>query len=194
MTLTRFRFIACAALLLLLAGCATPGGKLQRAGQAQAFDIALDSPLDWARIKGYRSETWTIDGQALNQLNIYSQIKPGEHVMLRGKQKKSRPDGPWFKAGMRGDEIRDIVVDAYRELSWTRISTQNLRPADFAGTAGYRFDLVMTEPNGLVYQGTAAVAVRDGNLDLLVWIAPREHYYGRDIDEVNSMLDRMRFM
>ena len=41
--------------------------------------------------------------------------------------------------------------------------------------------------------GTAAVAERDNFLTVLVWMAPREHYYGRDVAAVNSMLDGVRF-
>ena len=39
----------------------------------------------------------------------------------------------------------------------------------------------MTNPGGLIYQGTAAAAERDDRLTVLVWMAPEEHYYGRDV-------------
>ena len=44
-----------------------------------------------------------------------------------------------------------------------------------------------------IYQGTAAVAERDNCLTGWCWMAPREHYYGRDVAAVNAMLDGMRF-
>ena len=57
---------------------------------AQAlFDLALDTGLDWARLKAPRQEQWTIDGAPLNQLIIISRIKPGEHIFLGARERRS---------------------------------------------------------------------------------------------------------
>src|SRR5690606_14050284 len=99
--------------ILLLAACATstgPGGQLQEAARTVRInELELQSDLAWARIRGQsRLETWTIDGPALNRLLVVTRVKPGEHVFLQGKQRRSRPDGPWYRAGMRPDELRDL--------------------------------------------------------------------------------------
>ena len=73
----RARAVALVALLALLAGCATGGGRLQRAGGAEIFDLAFDTQLDWARLRVPRQERWTIDGESLNQLLITSRVKAG---------------------------------------------------------------------------------------------------------------------
>ncbi len=182
-----------ALVFLLLVACASPGGKLQVAGAATAFDMQLDSGLDWSRIKLPRQEVWTIDGTALNSLNILSGIKANEHVFMLARERKRRPDGPWFRPGMRPDELRDIILDGLREQGWSNVSADNLRPQRFGSVDGLRFDLMMTNTDGLAYAGTVAAAEKDGQLRLLLWKAPREHYYGRDIEAVNRMLDGMRF-
>jgi hypothetical protein len=188
------RPVAMLLVLLLLAACATgPGGKFQPRGVTTAFDMTLESDLDWARVKSRRAELWTIDGLLLNRLMIFSKVAPGEHVFQRAKERRSRPDGPWYRAGMRLDELQQLVVDGLVDQDWVGVTPANLRPHDFGGVEGARFDLRMTHADGLVYEGTAAVAERDGHLTVLVWLAPKEHYHGRDIAAVNQMLDGMRF-
>lgn len=187
------RALIAAGLLVLLAACAGAGGRLQQAGQAEVFDLQLDTQLDWARVRMPRQETWTIDGTPLNQLTIISRIKPGEHVFLHSRERKSRPDGPWFRPGMRPDEVRDILVDGLRGAGWANVRGGNLRPASFGGTPGLRFELDLDNPTGLVYRGIATAAERDGRLTVLVWIAPAEHYYGRDAEAVSRMFDSLRF-
>jgi hypothetical protein len=155
--------------------------------------MTVDTSLDWARIKSRRQELWTIDGVQLNRLLIFSQVKPNEHVFQMLKERKSRPDGPWYRPGMRLDELQKLVADGLADQKWAGVTTTNLRPHGFGGVEGVRFDLQMANESGLVYQGTAAVAERNSFLTVLVWMAPREHYYGRDVAAVNAMLDGVRF-
>lgn len=181
---------------LLMAACAGggAGGRLQSAGDAAVFDLGLETSLDWARVKSTRREQWTIDGAPLNQLTIISRIKPDEHVFLGARARRGRPDGPWFRPGMRPDEVRDIIVDGLREAGWANVEATRLRPAGFGPVPGLRFDLDLDNPSGLVYRGLVAAAEREGRLTVLVWIAPAEHYYGRDVDAVSRMFDSLRFV
>ncbi len=194
MTISRIKIAAIVALLLLLSSCASPGGTLQRAGSADVFDMQMDTDLNWSRIKGPHQEIWTIDGMALNSLSIFSGVKPGEHVFMMTRERTSRPDGPWFRAGMRPEEIRDIVVDAMQGMRMVNVHSDNLRPQRYGTLDGLRFDFTMTNADGLIYKGTAAAVEKDGKLTLLLWKAPSEYYYGRDIAAVNKMLDNIRFV
>jgi hypothetical protein len=109
------------------------------------------------------------------------------------RERKSRPDGPWYRAGMRLDELQKLVADGFTDQQWVNIQTGNLRPHTFGSVEGIRFDIEMTNPDGLIYKGTAAVAERNKLLNVIVWIAPKEYYHGRDVAAVESMLDGMRF-
>ncbi|ALN59094.1 hypothetical protein RDV84_14175 [Lysobacter yananisis] len=188
----RLKTFAAALAVLALAGCAA--NTLQRAGASTVFDLRLDSTLDWARIKGARQETWTIDGTRLNQLRIYSNIKPGEHVFMARKEKASKPDGPWFRSGMRPDELRDLVLDGLREEGAVNLDSGELHPHRFGAVDGLRFDFAMSNADGLNYKGTVAAVEREGKLTSLVWMAPSEHYYSRDAAAVGRMLDTMQFV
>lgn len=190
---TLLRAALLAAAIVLVAACAGAGGRLQEAGNATVFDLHLDTSLDWARVRQPRIEQWTIDGAPLNQLSIISRIKPREHVFLSARERSWRPDGPWFRAGMRPDEVRDIVLDGLRGAGWANVEASNLRPAGWGGVPGLRFEIDLDNPNGLVYRGMATAAERDGRLTVLLWVAPAEHYYGRDAEAVGRMFDSLRF-
>ena len=194
MTSRAIRLAAALLCALLVVACASPGGKLQTAGTVTVFDLRLDTQLAWARIKQQRHEVWTIDGTALNQLHIYSKVKPGEHVFQLSKERKSRPDGPWYRRDMRLDELQQLVVDGLVDQGFVGVASSNLRPHTFGGVDGLRFDVSMANTDGLLYEGTSAVAERQGLLTVTVWLAPKEHYYGRDVAAVNTMLDGLRFI
>jgi hypothetical protein len=182
-------------LSLLLALSACGGNRLLKAGSGvEVFDMQLDTGLDWARVKRPRQELWTIDGMPLNRFVVISGIKPDEHVFLLRRERARRPDGPWYRPGMRPDEIRDVLLDALREGGWSNVQSSNLRPANFGGVAGLRFDAVLTEKNGLIYKGTFGAAEHNGRLTQFFWMAPAEYYYGRDVVAVNKMIDSIRFV
>lgn len=100
---------------------------------------------------------------------------------------------PWFRGGMRADELRDLILDGLREEGAVNVSGSQLRPQRFSNVDGVRFDFAMTDAGGLNYKGTAAAVERDGKLTALVWLAPGEHYHDRDVVAVNRMLDGMQF-
>jgi len=180
---------------LALTACTGAGGRLVKAENGiEVFDMTLDTGLDWARIKRPRQELWTIDGMPLNRFVVISGIKPNEHVFLLTRERARKPDGPWYRPGMRPDEIRDVVLDALREGGWSNVQSSNLRPANFGSVAGLRFDAVLTEKNGLIYKGTFGAAEHNGRLTQFFWMAPAEYYYDRDIVAVNKMIDSIRFV
>lgn len=189
------RYLLIVAAALLLNACASSGGRLQQAGTAaEVYGMTLRTDLNWSRIKLPRQELWTIDGPGLNSLNIIPETKPGEHVFHLAKERKSRPDGPWYRTGMRPDELRDVILDAIREQGWADVDSSNFRPHDFSGTAGIRFDVRQTSPEGLRYQGSVGAFERNGRLTVLYWKAPEEYYYGRDAQAVNRLIDAVGFV
>ena len=188
------RFLLLALLATFLAGCAS-GGRLVSAAQGvRVFDLEFDTSLDWARTRDTRIELWTIDGMPLNEFVVIAKVRPNEHVFLGARERKNRPDGPWYRSGMRPDEIRDLLLDAMRGDGWSHVAASNLRPARFGSVDGIRFDIELTHANGLRYRGTYAAAEHEGKLTHWFWIAPAEHYYGRDLAAVNRMFDSARFV
>lgn len=189
------RSLALACLMLALASCAGQGGRLIPAGDGiRVFDMRVDSGMDWARIRQPRMEFWTIDGLPLNEFVFVSAVKPGEHVFLVARERKHRPDGPWYRSGMRPDEIRDVVLDALRQDGWTQVVATGLRPARFGSSPGLRFEAELTHANGLRYRGMFGAVERNGRLNHFLWLAPAEHYYPRDASAVARMFDSISFV
>lgn len=188
-------FLLLFAAALLGAGCAGYGGRLVSAGpDVRVFDLQVDTALDWSKRRVDRAELWTIDGMPLNQFVVVSRVKPGEHVLLASRERKSRPDGPWYRPGMRPDEIRDVILDALRQGGWTDVEALNLRPADFGSVAGLRFEAALTQESGLHYRAMFGAAEHDGRLTHFFWMAPVEYYYGRDEAAVSQMFETIRFV
>lgn len=187
--------LALACLMLVLASCAGRGGRLVPAGEGvRVFDMRVDTRMDWARTRQPRMEFWTIDGLPLNELVFVSAVKPGEHVFLISRERKRRPDGPWYRSGMRPDEIRDVILDGLRQEGWTQVVPTGLRPVRFGGKPGLRFEADLTHAGGLRYRAMFGAVERNGRLTHFLWLAPAEHYYPRDSSTVARMFDSIRFV
>ena len=178
-------------LLSLLAACG--GGRLVQPGTVEAGDIVVDTPLAWSRFTFSRYQIWTIDGVPLNRLYFISSVRNGEHVFLERRATKRRPDGPVYRTGMRPDEIRDLLLDAFSEGGAIGVASGELRPAHFGDRDGLRFEFQASTDTGLQYRGQALAAERGDTLAVVVWMAPAEFYYDRDIAGVTRLLDSARF-
>jgi hypothetical protein len=134
-----------------------------------------------------------MDGELLNLLYLIPTVKEGDYIFLGQRQSKRRPDGPFYHRGMRADEIRDLVSDGLFGAGFVGVQATNLRPANFGGREGLRFDLTMSNPEGLQYQGLVAAFEHDKGLALAIFIAPSEYYFPRDGEKVSRMLDTLRW-
>ena len=185
-----------AALLLglCIAGCSATGGPLVRPGPNPAGGgLSIDSEMEWTRIPGQRYQTWTIDGELLNRLYLVPRVREGEYIFLGRRQTARRPDGPFYRRGMRPDELRDLVLDGLRMAGGVNVAGRNLRPADFGGREGLRFDFDLSNEEGLRYDGMAAAFEHENGLALAIFLAPGEYYYPRDAARVSRMLDTLRW-
>lgn len=179
--------LACAALT------ACGGGRLVQPGTVEAGNIVVDTPLAWSRFTFSRYQIWTIDGIALNRLYFIPSVRNGEHVFLERRASKRRPDGPVYRSGMRPDEIRDLLLDAFSEGGAIGVASGELRPARFGDRDGLRFEFQASTDTGLLYRGQVVAAERGDTLAVVVWMAPAEFYYDRDIASVTQLLDSVRF-
>ena len=188
----RHAWMLCA--LLALAGCATTGGRLVQAGPNPAGGrLTIDSEMEWTRASAQRYQLWTIDGELLNTLYLVPAVREREYIFLGRRQTERRPDGPFYQRGMRADELRDLIADGLQLAGLVNVQATNLRPVDFGGREGLRFDFSSSTTEGLAYQGMAAAFEHEQGLALAVFLAPREYYYPRDAAKVSRMLDTLRW-
>jgi hypothetical protein len=185
--ITRRGLIAVGAGGALLAGCASI--RLAKAGGyrvERAFSVQLSRP--WSdlsaalvpRPKGVH--LLTIDGPALNQLYLAS-IKPGDPLFRHADR-----DTPvvTYRADMSDSELVEFVIDSLANTYQDPQSTA-LRPQTFASAPGVRFDISARTEGGLDMSGAALVARGGDNLNLMVFLAPSEHYYAAYSAEIDSI-------
>lgn len=181
------------AIVALLAACGGAGGPLVKPGPNPAGGgLLIDSQMEWTRFSGSRFQLWTIDGPLLNRLYLVPTVREKEFIFLGQRQTKRRPDGAFYKRGLREDELRDVILDGLRAVGAVNLQPQDLRPARFGARDGLRFEFSMANEEGLKYDGMVAAFEHDKGLALAIFMAPTEFYYPRDAEKVSTMLDTLR--
>lgn len=180
------------ALCLALAACTSSGPLVVPGPTTAGGKLMIDSEMEWTRFSTSRYQMWTIDGELLNRLYLIPAVREREFIFLGQRQTKRRPDGAFYKRGLRADELRDLVLDGLRAVGTVNLESRNLRPATFGGREGLRFEFSMSNEEGLKYQGMAAAFEHEKGLALALYMAPSEFYYPRDEAKVAKMLDTLR--
>lgn len=176
-------------LLLALPGCVSD--RVRPGVDVRIGEITLTSPVGWSQ-RGYgRERYWTIDGPALNSIAIFQNVREGEHLLLLPRGRR-RDEGAIYRASMSEAEVQELFADALQSLGLLNVSTTGLRPAPFGSRSGFRFELVYDTPRGLNYRGLVLAEIDGGTLSYLVYDAPSEFYFERDLDSVEALFNSLR--
>ena len=189
----RMHAVMVVVLVLLLAACAAGGPLVTPGPQRIGSQLTIEAGMEWTRTQGLREQLWTIDGPQLNSLHLIPVVREREFIFLGERQTKRRPDGAFYHRGMRADELRDLITDGMRASGAVNIVVTNLRPVDFGGREGLRFEMAMDNETGLKYRAMAAAFEHEKGLALALFYAPVEYYYPRDEAKVSAMLDTLRW-
>ena len=189
----RMHAVIVVVLALLLAACAAGGPLVTPGTQRIGSQLTIDAGMEWTRTQGLREQLWTIDGPQLNSLHLIPIVREREFIFLGERQTKRRQDGAFYHRGMRPDELRDLIADGMRAAGAVNLVVTNLRPVDFGGREGLRFEMAMDNETGLKYRAMAAAFEHEKGLALALFYAPVEYYYPRDEAKVSAMLDTLRW-
>ena len=127
----------------------------------------------------------SVDGPWLDRLYLTDGLAPGEPLVR--PESRDRPN-PVFRADMSAQEQVEFVADSVSALGYVRVETKSLRPAVFAGGPAVRFDLTASTKEGLDIAGQGETVVVGGKLKVMLYLAPREHYYGSLLSEVDAIM------
>lgn len=181
--------------VLLLAGCATATSVSEgpyKVGKAYQIEVGQQwAALPQVLTSQRTGRFLTIDGPDLNLLQLVPALK--ENQSLLKERSKDNPV-PKYRADMSPTEIVEFVTDTMATQGYQNISTQALRPSPFGTLSGVRFDLRAQAPDGLNINGTALFAQRDGKLNLIVYLAPEEYYYGLHASEIERILSSVTLL
>jgi len=182
------RILTIATLAFVLSACAGFQAVKPDAPVTIGSRLSVSPQVLWARPtgSGITDAVWTIDGFGLNELHFMVGKKAGDKLFnVRGDAGK---DFPVVKKGMLPNDTMELVVNSLTKLGNNQVRSTNLAPAPFGQPdAGFRFDLSYVNADGLEMRGTALAAQRKDMVDVLLFIAPNEHYYGKLKETVDRL-------
>lgn len=168
--------------------------KLREKGAAVTVadsNVSVTPGRDWNRLSetvGKKTETWTIDGEQLNDVTFYGGIEQGK-PLVKERHKKKDPL-PKFTASTLLVEIPELLEGTYRTYkgigAFQLLGTQ---PTKFLGKDGVAFTYQYTDADELTRKGEARAAIIDGKLYMVTFDAPRLHYYDRTIADFRALAD-----
>ena len=182
-----------AALVLALAACAhvskvNTGETTVRNRLTVTVDTAWNQ---FERGMADNTPTWTIEGITVDALQFYVGIKDGELIAPTPSSGKGVLPLT-FKASMQPAE----VVSLYQGL-WTRdgssFTLDKLEPSEFLGAKGFRFEYSLTRKvDDVRLKGVAYAAVRNGELFVINYSAPRLAFFPRYVGRVETLVKTAR--
>lgn len=177
------RIAACfVAAHLLFVATTAPAHKLRLRGEAVAVagsTVTVTPSRDWntlSRKVGKNTETWTVDGEQLNDVTFFAGI-PAGMPLVRERSKKRDPL-PKFTRTTLLVEIPELLEGTYRTYknsgSFRLLSSE---PGRFLGKDGVSFTYEFIDVDELTRRGEARAAIIDDKLYMITFEAPRLNYF-----------------
>lgn len=165
----------------VLTGCGDPllvkPDEHDRIGEA----YRVDPQIEWSRQQDHKLQIWTVDGPLLEQLRLYAGIANGDSLLPTPGRSISRQEWgqrPKYHKGMRAHDVMELVATTLAQSGAVDVGAGRLRPAEFGGRSGFRFDLRFASDLGVTYRGLAAgMITQDGRLHLILYMGAQPHYF-----------------
>ena len=173
---TRRMLAGAAALCVVYASAASANSyrEKDKAATVAGSSLSVKPPRDWNRLDakpGKFAETWTLDGEQLNDVTFYAAVEPGQ-PLVRERNKKRDPLPKFAKTTLL-IEVPELLEGTYR--AYKKIADFNLTgsyPDKFLGQDGIRFTYDFVDADALPRKGEARAALIDGKLYMATFDAP----------------------
>ena len=182
MKIHRLALVACA---VILAACSNLA--VVERGDALVSDhlsVQIDQP--WNRFDGSIAgpvPTWTREGFTVDTLQFFVAVKDGKPIAPA--RDKTKP--MIFRDGMQAHEIVSLFENFYTQDGST-FKLDRLAPDSFVGRDGFRFEFTrLRKSDDLRLSGVGWGAISGGELTVIVFTAPRIHFFGAEIGEVERL-------
>jgi hypothetical protein len=177
---------ACAA----LAGCAAMA-KVEPGQQTVSDRLVVDLDGPWNRfnrasLAGLDVPTWTVEGFTVDKLQFFVGIKDGEVLADRPKgAKEQRP--LTFHKEMKAHEIVALFEGLYTQDGST-FTLEKIEPITFVGAPGFKFSYTLIRrADDVKLSGVGYGAIRNGELNAIVYSAPHLGFFPRYQDQIEKM-------
>jgi hypothetical protein len=151
---------------------------------------------DWNELSikpGKKAETWTLDGEQLNDVTWFGGIAPGE-ALLRERSKKRKPL-PKFTGETLLVEIPELLEVTYRsEKEIASFGLTGSSPDRFLGHDGIRFTYEYIDKDNLPRKGEGLGTLVKGKLYMVTFDAPRLHYFDASLGDFHALSDSAALM
>ena len=183
--------------LTLLGGC--EGYSLIKPEQQNVDGALLVKPgMEWNKLGSLNIEgkiqVWTLDGTALNRLTFFEGVGDGEALFKPRSgpfgTAKQEENPPVFRSSMNPFEVQELLqATVARNFQTTIVECRNLKPVQFAGGPGFRFDTKFTARDEVDRIGAFVGTVRGGRLYALWFFGAGSYYFDRYLPEFNRLAD-----
>lgn len=185
------------ALSMLLAATQAEAHKLHKQGEAAAVadsSLTVTPSRDWNQLGakvGKKTETWTLDGEQLNDITFFAGIEPGK-PLVKEKSKKREPL-PKFTSSTLLAEVPELLENTSRAFKGSgSFQVASVEPTRFLDTDGVVFTYEFTDEDQLTRKGEARAAIIGGKLYMITFEAPRLSYFGKVISDFRALADTAR--
>jgi len=165
---------------LVLAGCGAalvPSDKPAAIGNG----VSVMPQRSWNRI-AKAPEAWTTQGPQIDMVRFFSGVRSGDPLISR------LPDDRYkFDAKMLPNDIQDLVVATLQSEGNKTVQADNLAPCPFGAAKGFCFDVYFASPDDLEMKGLAMARKQNDRLDLILFQAPAEYYFGEMSPDVKKL-------
>lgn len=192
--MTKRTIFAVFALALSCAAPALASNTLIAKGQAVAVaksPMTVTPDREWNKMgarPGRNSETWTIDGDGLNDVTFYGGIE-NDHTLFREVDKHGKPL-PHFKSTMLLTDLPTLFENSRSiALNTQLMKIETVEPTLFLGHKGVRFSFTFSQMNEEVRRrGEASAAIVGGKLYMITFEAPDVYYHQRDLPAYRAII------
>jgi hypothetical protein len=179
------------AVLVVLSGCTKPATWVGLPpGEVVVRDrLAVRIDGAWSRLDGTQEpkhDVWTSDGMPLDQLHFHTGIAEGESLVVVKDRPADKPI-PRFRKEMQAQDVVELY-ESFASRDGSVFTLEKLAPARFADEDGFRFEFSRVRKNDEVRtRGVAYGAIHRGELFLMVFEAPRIHYFAKHLPRVEAI-------
>lgn len=151
------------------------------------------SPVDWSVLS--RSPVWVLsrDGPSFNLILVAEGLGKGREI-LSGMWRFERQGGATVRSALGLLDLPELFCDALIAAGFVDVELADApEPARWRGRRAVRFKVRMADEDGLRYRGLGVAALDQRmRLGYLLYLAPEEYFFERDLPAVESFLAAFR--
>lgn len=182
-----YRLLITCVLALLLSGCFTPPWTATTEAEyvATDFNVAMKLPSGWMVNSRKDVLLATRDGVLLQYI-VVENIHVEDELTDTKKQ---------FKRGLLPLEQAEVILDNMAGKDhYTGFKILSKKPAKIAGHQAFRAEYRFKDEDGLEYRGTYYGFMQNDWFYGVRYVAPKRHYYNRDLKKFEKAVKSMRLL